>query len=461
MIKPRVSFMMLVVLLISGITRAEKFDIYPFTYQILSEEDRTVSVSTLYDIDETELRIPETVTLNEKEYKVISIFSIHSVQSLETLIIPNSVEDIALIQNCPSLTNVYIGSSLKEIGILSFTGTKAYFIVDEGNPYFIAQDGILYNQTKSVLVLCKRDLEDGFFSIPESVKTIGEGAFHSNKSLSKVIIPASVNEISLFAFGDCYELKSILCYPSLPPGYLNCSEGGTGFTLPVSVYVPDEFYESYELKWGTDYSVYPMKYYPVSPLEDIISGFTYNILSSDDNLLEISGFKGLLNEDKELKIPSSISYMGKDYEVVRIGRKAFENEASIKIVSIPESINTICAKAFMYCTGLYTVLFYSDNPPLLGSDIFYMCDFNHPLNIYVPDSSLTLYKNASIKKYNIYPISELESLNEIKLIEFDNKKPFRIFSIDGRYVTVVNSYEDVINLPRGMYIINGKKILLP
>ena len=79
--------------------------------------------------------------------------------------------------------------------------------VDDKNPNFAAQNGILYNKDMTTLLRC---LSTGAESvvIPDSVKTIGYGAF-SGCTSTKVTIPESVNSIGEAAFSDCVNLTSL------------------------------------------------------------------------------------------------------------------------------------------------------------------------------------------------------------------------------------------------------------
>ena len=114
-----------------------------------------------------------------------------------------------------------------ESSSLSSCSSLCQIFVDSENPYYSAENGVLYDKNKTSLIYypAKRGLTeftvpDGVQEIssyafryasglrkvllPESVETIGTGAFYGCWGLSSVTIPAAVREISKDAFGLCY-----------------------------------------------------------------------------------------------------------------------------------------------------------------------------------------------------------------------------------------------------------------
>ena len=56
-------------------------------------------------------------------------------------------------------------------------------------------------------------------SIPNSVTSIGNGAFLGCSGLTSVIIPESVPIICYMAFSECPNIKKIVCNATTPPSY--------------------------------------------------------------------------------------------------------------------------------------------------------------------------------------------------------------------------------------------------
>ena len=87
-----------------------------------------------------------------------------------------------------------------------------YQIADIINLYneskaFIYEDHVLFNKNKTTLIAYIAREKN--YTIPNSVTTIGEGAFKGCHFLTSIKIPNSVTTIGEGAFNGCYSLTSI------------------------------------------------------------------------------------------------------------------------------------------------------------------------------------------------------------------------------------------------------------
>lgn len=81
-------------------------------------------------------------------------------------------------------------------------------LVAESNPAFIGVDGVLYTKDMSMLVAYPAALVCERFSVPSTVRTVGEYAFYEQQYLHHVDMP-SVERIGSSAFMDCRCLDEV------------------------------------------------------------------------------------------------------------------------------------------------------------------------------------------------------------------------------------------------------------
>lgn len=108
---------------------------------------------------------------------------------------------------CPSLKYISIPKS-----VICLNGNP--FFKWDGkleclSPNFIYEDDVLFNKDKSKIIAF-RDKNTTSYIIPDSVTSIGDGAFDHCSALRSIVIPDSVTSIGKCAFEGCYSLKSLV-----------------------------------------------------------------------------------------------------------------------------------------------------------------------------------------------------------------------------------------------------------
>ena len=450
----------LMAILAFGNSFAQRFQVGELEFEIISDEDKTVSLIGGDRSTIKELIIPETVSYNNEVYTVTTIKADFYHSELIAVTIPNSVTSIKDFSMCMSLQFVNIGNSVETISNGAFMGSPAYFFVDPDNPYFSSENGVLYNKDKTLLVSCQTADKDGAVNIPETVEKLAPQSFHSNLLLKQVTISPAVTEIGYNAFGDCTSLKTVLCLPAVPPGYLGLTDTGAWVSqLTCDVYVPDSSVEIYENEWGRSYQIFPMKYYPVTSI-GYIDNIEYAILSENDKSVAITDYEYRTGDS--LEVPEQINYSGETYTVEMIGREAFLNCGKEEII-LPSTINMISGYAFTRSSTLNKILLPAEEPPMLSPYAFWKSEVssNHiPVTIYVPDSSVSHYKATNWGELNIKPISSYADSNNIETIREELIFPVDVFSLDGRFIRSLKNKEEISNLKKGLYIIGGKKVIV-
>ncbi|MCR5036425.1 MAG: leucine-rich repeat domain-containing protein [Bacteroidales bacterium] len=130
--------------------------------------------------------------------------------SLQRLDIPESITKLAqaVFVHCKSLTSIKIPKSIIEIGdnILWGCDNIAEIIVDRDNVCYDSRENcnaIIETATNKLIRGCCKTI------IPDSVQTIGSGAFSYCKNLDKISIPSSVSSIEDAAFCNCSDLTEL------------------------------------------------------------------------------------------------------------------------------------------------------------------------------------------------------------------------------------------------------------
>ena len=153
-------------------------------------------------------------------------------ESLPDIVIPTSVTSIGdrAFWGCRSLSNIVIPSSVTSIGDCAFgyCSSLKYISIPKSviclnanpfadwdgklkclSPNFIYEDDVLFNKDKSKIISFRNQNIESYV-IPNSVTSIGDGAFSYCSSLHSVFIPDSVTSIGDCAFWDCSSLSKIV-----------------------------------------------------------------------------------------------------------------------------------------------------------------------------------------------------------------------------------------------------------
>ena len=139
-----------------------------------------------------------------------------------------------------TITNVTIPNSVTSIGNNAFLNCFGLtsITVDAANANYSSTNGVLFDKDQATLIQYPIGLTNSSYTIPNSVTSIGEGAFDDCYDLTSVTIPDSVTSIGDEAFDDCYGLTSV----TIPNSVTSIGDGAFEYcyslrsmTIPNSV----------------------------------------------------------------------------------------------------------------------------------------------------------------------------------------------------------------------------------
>lgn len=240
-------------------------------------------------------------------------------------------------------------------------------------------------------------------------------------------------------------------------------------------------YKNYDVEYGTTITPEPVPTkdgYTFSgwsnipetmPANDVVVIGSFSAIEIKEDTGEFTATSGstaeLSNDNNvigEYEIPETVTHDGVTYTVTSIGNEAFKDNTNLTDVIIPSTITSIGEGAFAGCSNLKSITVNSTMPIAFssasrtrgGSSVFEGVD-KATCILYVPEGSVELYKVAPVwsEFQNILAIGS-SGINGI----IKNGEPQDIYDLQGHKVRAkATSLE---GLPRGIYIINGKKTIL-
>lgn len=155
--------------------------------------------------------------------------------------IPETVETIAnfaFLENEKSvdIQTVRLGTSVTDIETNAFAGLEKLneLIIDENNPYFIEEDGLVMTENGVTLIRYKREGETSF-KIPDSVRYVAAHAVQGTE-LENIDFGENLEYIGYNAFASNFKLRAI----NLPDSLKYISEGAfAGCSAAVDGHLPE------------------------------------------------------------------------------------------------------------------------------------------------------------------------------------------------------------------------------
>ena len=329
---------------------AATYDIYTYVFS----SDNKVTITGCHKSSKGAITIPSEI--DGKPVTSIGDSAFEDCTGLTSIMIPNSVTSIGdgAFCRCTGLTSITIPNSVTSIGSWAFEICTSLTSINvaSGNNYYSDNNGVLFNKKKTELIRYPEGKSQTSYTIPNSVTSIGDGAFWNCTGLTSITIPNSVTSTGYGAFKYCSSLTSITIPNSVTSigdwAFQDCT-GLTSITIPNSV--------------------------------TSIGGSAFASCSS---LTSIT-------------IPNSVT---------SIGDCAFASCTGLTSITIPNSVTSIGDGAFSDCTGLKDVYYTGSkdewkaisvgehNERLLNATIHYN---------WIDDSVLSLNRSEMTVSNNVCP----------------------------------------------------------
>ena len=146
---------------------------------------------------------------------------------------------------------------------------------------------------------------------------------------------------------------------------------------------------------------------------------------------------------KNTTIPNSVTSLGGSCFAVCTG---------LTSITIPNSVTSLGLSCFYGCTGLTNIKMKSSTPPSAGSEVFGY--FTNLTTVYVPKGAKEAY---NVEPWNSYEIVEMENTSIAAAPTVDSQKASApVYGLNGRRIGTADAMDA---LPKGVYIVNGKKVM--
>ena len=396
----------------------------------------TIGAGAFRDCDSlTSINIPNSVT-------TIGEGAFVWCKSLTSINIPNSVTTIGdrAFMCCDSLTSINIPNSVTTIGDRAFGCCKSLTSISIpssvvtiiGNPFccwhgilnneskaFIYEDHVLFNKNKTTLIAYIA--KETNYTIPNSVTTIGDGAFRWCDSLISINIPNSVTTIGDWAFAGCKSLISINIPNSVTTigdeAFSECNSL-TSINIPNSVTTIGEG----AFMWCKSLT-------------------SINIPNSVTTIGE--GAFVWCKSLTSINIPNSVTTIGED---------AFRRCESLTSINIPNSVTTIGEDAFSRCKSLTNITIPSSVVTIIGNPFsLWHGNLNNESKAFIYEDNVLFNKNKTTliayrAKETNYTIPN--SVTTIGKSAFSNCRSLTSINIPNSVTTIEErAFVGCINLP--------------
>lgn len=417
-------------------------------------------------------------------------------RELREISIPQSVSSIggSAFAYCDNLQSILIPESVTFIGHCAFPA-NAEVIFEGKNANFQMLDGILYNSDLTEIVYVDPQIA-GEIVLPDTLTTIGDGAFRDCSKMESIIIPSSVTRIDNGAFWGCVGLKSI----TIPNSVVHIGQSAFAFCENLkSITIPDGVTNIAD---GLFHLCYDLETVAIPESVTIIGNGVFTGCRSLGSIEIAEGnayycFEdGVLYDNPVTKIlwvsPCASGDVTILNGVTTVDYFAFADCKYLTSITLPNSVTSIAEAAFSGCTGLENILIPEsvasigvgafrgcarlgsiDIPPnvtYIGEEAFSGCTDLYEV---VNHSALELTLGSEENGYVAYYAKVLECADGNRVLAanyYETDEHFLFTKTDGVYTLIAYLGEqDTITLPESInghdyvlyYFRGAKNVIIP
>ena len=300
-------------------------------------------------------------------------------------------------------------------------------------------------------------------SLDNKIKSLGRYAFRGCSNLKQFVIPDSVTILNYDLLRDCSSLKSIRIHKSIKEidkAFYGCtnlstliiedrnttlklSSNNTAITRSISSPLfgdckLDSVYIGGKIVYETSSD------YGYSPFYRNTSLRTVKISDAETTIYD-NEFYGCTN----------LQNVSIGDNVKRIGKWAFSGCSSLKNFTFGSGLQSIGQEAFSDCINITQISSKAVVPPTC--DINALDDINKwNCKLFVPKANINAYKQAPQWKEFFF----IESTTGITNTVYNKAGLADVYTIDGAKRLSKAGTDEINALPKGVYIVNGKKIII-
>ena len=394
----------------------------------------------------TSVVIPNSVTS-------IGGFTFYNCTGLTSIEIPNSVTSIGerAFEGCTGLKTVYNFSNLTFSKGSSYNGYVAYYADKVYNaPNGFIDGDFIWSENGDGMTLVGYLGNATELALPadykgKSVTSIGDEAFYKCSGLTSIVIGNSVTSIGEKAFNGCSGLKTVYNFSNLTFSKGSSYNGYVAYYADKVYNAPNGFIDG-DFIWSENEDGMTLAGYLGNATElTLPADYKGKSVTSigDEAFRGCTGFTSI-------EIPNSVT---------SIGASAFEGCNNIEKLYIGSSVESIGDKAFTGCEKITEIKVALEKPIRGSADIFADAVYDNA-TLYIPNGTEQLYQKREPWNLFFY-IAEMDFTGIDEVLDEVKSEPTVDASQNGEVQTIYDlNGRKVVTPKKGLYIIDGKKVLV-